>query len=147
MGLEPRLLRSQLGSNLWRTLGTTAALTVGLGLFVAMQIWGYSMLEPFKPGDWVPDMLVAFQRGGLPDAEIAAVRAIEGVRADQCIPLAVEQPKLASDITGSENTIVGDPPEQRHHDRPRSASGLRRLRSAGEGAFRRRHARPTPSPS
>ncbi len=100
--LEPRLLRSQLGSNLWRTLGTTAALTVGLGLFVAMQIWGYSMLEPFKPGAWVPDALVAFQRGGLPDAEIVAVRAIEGVRAEQCIPLAVEQPKLASDITGSE---------------------------------------------
>lgn len=101
LGLEPRLLYSQLGSNLWRTLGTTAALTVGLGLFVAMQIWGYSMLEPFKPGDWIPDALVAFQRGGLPDSEIAAVRAIEGVRADQCIPLAVEQPKLASDITGS----------------------------------------------
>lgn len=101
--LDPRLLRSQLGSNLWRTLGTTAALTVGLGLFVAMQIWGYSMLQPFKPGDWVPDALVAFQRGGLPDAEIAAVRAIEGVRADQCLPLAVEQPKLASDITGSED--------------------------------------------
>lgn len=100
--LEPRLLRSQLGGNLWRTLGTTAALTVGLGLFVAMQIWGYSMLEPFKPGDWVPDLLVAFQRGGLPDAEIAAVQRIEGVRNGQCIPLAVEQPKLASDITGAD---------------------------------------------
>lgn len=102
LGLDPRLLRSQLGSNLWRTLGTTAALTVGLGLFVAMQIWGYSMLEPFKPGDWNPDMLVALQRGGLPDAEVAAVQAIEGLRPGQCIPLAVEQPKLASDITGSE---------------------------------------------
>ena len=43
-----------------------------------MQIWGYSMLEPFKPGDWVPDMLVAFQRGGLPDSEIDAVRAHRG---------------------------------------------------------------------
>ena len=108
LGLEPRLLRSQLGSNLWRTLGTTAALTVGLGLFVAMQIWGYSMLEPFKPGDWNPDMLVSFQRGGLPDKEIAAIKAIDGVRADQCIPLAVEQPKLVEDITGSEehNSVI-----------------------------------------
>ena len=87
---------------MWRTLGTTAALTVGLGLFVAMQIWGYSMLQPFKPGDWNPDMLVALQRGGLPDGEIAAVQAIEGLRPGQCIPLAVEQPKLAADITGSE---------------------------------------------
>jgi putative ABC transport system permease protein len=102
LGLRPQLLRSQLSSNLWRTLGTTAALTVGLGLFVAVQIWGYSMLEPFKPGAWVPDVLVSFQRGGLPDSEVAAVRALPGVRADKCIPLAVEQPRLADDITGSE---------------------------------------------
>ena len=103
LGLDPRLLRSQLGSNLWRSLGTTAALTVGLGLFVAMQIWGYSMLEPFKPGECVPDLLVAFQRGGLPESEIEAVRALPGVRGDQFTPLAVEQPRLAGDITGSEN--------------------------------------------
>lgn len=102
LGLRPQLLRSQLSSNLWRTLGTTAALTVGLGLFVAMQIWGYSMLEPFKPGAWVPDVLVSFQRGGLPDSEIAAVQGLPGVRAGQCIPLAVEQPRLADDITGSD---------------------------------------------
>ncbi|MEN6450416.1 MAG: ABC transporter permease, partial [Thermoguttaceae bacterium] len=108
LGLEPRLLRSQLGSNLWRTLGTTAALTVGLGLYVSVQIWGYSMLEPFKPGRWVPDMLVSFQRGGLPDSEIDAVRHAEGVRPETCIPLAVEQPKLANDITRSEqfNSVI-----------------------------------------
>lgn len=105
LGLEPRLLRSQLGGNLWRTLGTTAALTVGLGLFVALQIWGYSMLEPFKPGAWVPDALVTFQRGGLPDSELAAVQAMAGVRPGQCIPLAVEQPKLVSDITGSDERV------------------------------------------
>jgi putative ABC transport system permease protein len=106
--LEPLLLRSQLGSNLWRTLGTTAALTVGLGLFVAMQIWGYSMLEPFKPGSWVPDMLVSFQRGGLAEGDVADVQAIAGMVPGQCIPLAVEQPKLATDITGSEerNSVI-----------------------------------------
>jgi putative ABC transport system permease protein len=100
--LEPRLLRSQLGSNMWRTLGATVALTVGLGLYVAMMVWGYSMLQPFRPGDWVPDMLVAFQSGGLPDSEVAAIRNTEGVLAEQCLPLAVEQPRLFGDITGSE---------------------------------------------
>lgn len=101
MGLEPRLVRSQLSNNLWRTLGATVALTVGLGLYVSMMVWGYSMLEPFKPGKWVPDVLAAFQSGGLPDSEVAAVRQVEGVIAEQCLPLAVEQPRLASDITGS----------------------------------------------
>jgi putative ABC transport system permease protein len=99
--LEPRLLASQLGGNLWRTLGTTAALTVGLGLYVAMMVWGYSMLQPFKPGEWVPDVLAAFQMGGLPDAEIEAVRRVPGVIPEKCIPLAVEQPRLAEDITES----------------------------------------------
>lgn len=102
MCVEHRLLRAQLSSNLWRTLGTTVALTIGLGLFVAMQTWGYTMLGSFVPGDWVPDVLVSFQSGGLPDEEIETVRHIKGVLADQCLPLAVEQPRLAEDITKSE---------------------------------------------
>ncbi len=97
--LEPHLLRSQLSSHLGRTLGTTVALSVGLGLYAAMMVWGYSMLEPFKPGDWAPDMLVAFQMGGLPESEIDTVRRLPGVLPDQCLPLAVEQPRLAEDIT------------------------------------------------
>jgi putative ABC transport system permease protein len=100
--LQPKLLSSQLGSNMWRTLGTTVALTIGLGLYVAMMVWGYSMLEPFKPGKWVPDVLAAFQLGGLPDGEIEAVRNIPGVIPEQCIPLVVDQPRLAEDITQSQ---------------------------------------------
>ncbi len=99
--LETRLIRAQLSSNLWRTVGTTVALTVGLGLYVSMMVWGYSMLGPFKPGDWVPDMLVALQSGSLPDTELDAVCTVEGVLPGQCLPLAVEQPRLANDITGS----------------------------------------------
>ncbi len=100
--LDPRLLRSQLSSNMWRSVGATVALAVGLGLYVSMMVWGYSMLEPFRPGRWVPDMLAAFQLGGLPDAEVEAVRQVAGVVSAQCLPLAVEQPRLAGDITGSE---------------------------------------------
>jgi putative ABC transport system permease protein len=99
--LDRRFLQTQLSSNLWRTLGTTAALTLGLGLYAATQIWGYSMLQPFVPGDWVPDVLVSFPFGGLPDAEIASVRQVPGVNAERCLPLAVEQPQLAEDLTHS----------------------------------------------
>ena len=99
--LEPRLLRAQLSSNLWRTLGTVLAMSIGLGLYATTVIWGYSMLQPFKPGDWAPDMFVTLQSGGLPDAEIDTVRRMPGVVAEQCLPVAVEQPRLAEDITGS----------------------------------------------
>lgn len=100
--IDPRLLRTQLSSSLWRTIGTGVALTIGLGLYVATQIWGYSMLGPFVPGDWVPQVLVCFPYGGLPDAEVAAVQKIPGIAAEQCLPLAVEQPQLTDDITHAE---------------------------------------------
>ncbi|PQO26384.1 ABC transporter permease [Blastopirellula marina] len=100
--LDSRLLESQLSSNFWRTLGTSVALTLGLGLFIATQVWGYSMLGPFVPGEWAPDTLVNFTTGGLPDSEWEAVAHATGVKPQRCLPLAVEQPKLVGDITGSE---------------------------------------------
>lgn len=99
--LQPSLLRSQMTSNLWRTVGTTVAMTIGLGLFVAMQTWGYSMLKPFVPGDWVPEMMLAVLPAGLPDREIPTIQQIRGVIPEQCLPLAVEQPRFVGDITGS----------------------------------------------
>ena len=50
LGTDERLLRTQLTSNMGRTLGTTMALSLGLGLFVAIQTWGYSMLGPVCAG-------------------------------------------------------------------------------------------------
>lgn len=99
-GVSPRLLALQLSTNMWRTVGTTIALTLGLGLFVAMQTWGYSMLGPFTPGSWTPDLVVEFSPDGLPDDEIEAVRQTVGVVADECVPLAVKHAKFADDILG-----------------------------------------------
>jgi putative ABC transport system permease protein len=101
-GMHPSLLRMQLTGNLWKTIGATAALTIGLGLYCATVTWGYSMLKPFTPGKWVPNVLVSFQYGGLPEEEIRTVSALRGVVSEQCLPLAVEQPKLAEDITHSQ---------------------------------------------
>ncbi|OGV54566.1 MAG: hypothetical protein A2X49_11150 [Lentisphaerae bacterium GWF2_52_8] len=100
--VEPRLLRQQLSSNMWRSIGTAVALTTGLGLYVSIQIWGYTMLGPFVPGKWLPDLLVAFNPNGIPDEMIEDVRAVKGVIPSQCLPLAVEQAKFAKDITGSQ---------------------------------------------
>ncbi len=102
LAIAPRLLKYQLTGNMWRTLGTTLSLSIGLSLYFATVTWGYSMLQPFVPGDWVPDMLFTFQRGGLLEFEVDNIRLIRGIKADQCIPLAVEQPQLADDITKSE---------------------------------------------
>ena len=98
LGLPAGLLRAQLASNLARTVGTTAALTVGLGLFVTIQVWGRSMLGPFLPGEWAPDALVSVATC-LPDNELQPIAALPEVA--RVLPLAIEQPKLADDVTGA----------------------------------------------
>ena len=99
---DPRLLATRLTSNLWRTFGTTIALTLGLGLFIAMQTWGYSMLAPFMPGDWVPDAVAVMTPTGIPATEVDAVLAIKGIDARRSLPCIAEQTKFASDVTGAE---------------------------------------------
>lgn len=105
--LEPRLLSTQLTSNLWRTLGTTCALSIGLGLYASFQIWGSSMLVPYYPGDWLPDMLVGFHPYGIPAEDVAKVRAINGVKADQCEPLAIEQVKFQVEGEDNQKAAMG----------------------------------------
>lgn len=99
--LNPTLVASELGRNLWRTVGTAIALSVGLGLFVSLQVWGYSMLSPFVPGDWAPDVLANVHPAVLSDDAVAAVQRIESIVPGKCQPLVVEQPQLAEDLTGS----------------------------------------------
>ncbi|QDT33119.1 ABC transporter permease [Thalassoglobus polymorphus] len=101
LGLDPRLVRTQLSSNMWRTIGATLALSLGLALFASTQTWGYSMLQPFLPGDWLPDMLVAFHPVGLDEDGIEAVKQVKGVKPDKVMPLAIEQTQF--DWSDAEN--------------------------------------------
>ncbi len=101
LGLPPRLLASQITAHLWRTAGIALALTIGLGLYVAIQVWGYSMLHSFMPGPWAPDALVAFQPDGLDPAHADAVERLPGVVPGHCLPLVFEQPRLKDDLTHS----------------------------------------------
>jgi len=101
LGLDPRFLRQQLSGNLWRTIGTTVALSVGLTLFTTSLVWGYSMLVPFTPTKGLPRMQVAILPAGLPESAIAEVEATDGIRGDECLPMAVEQPRLTEAMLAS----------------------------------------------
>ncbi len=107
LGIQPRLLFSQVSSHRWRTVGAALSMTVGLGLFVAVQVWGHTMLGAFVPGAWVPDAIVYFSPDGVPPAQAAEVGRLPGVDPARTLPVVVEQPMLAEDITGSaENASV-----------------------------------------
>lgn len=99
--LDRRFLRQQLSRSLWRTTGTTIALSVGLALFITSLVWGYSMLVPFTPTTDLPRMQIAIMPAGLPESAIAEVEATPGIKADECLPMAVEQPRLTEAMLNS----------------------------------------------
>ncbi|MGE9269772.1 MAG: ABC transporter permease, partial [Verrucomicrobiales bacterium] len=97
--VPPELLESQLSGNLGRTVSTAVALTVGLGFYVGIQVWGHSMLSGFLPGTWAPDAVIGFRPSGIPTEEAKKVRSLPGV--ETALPMIVEQPRLKKDLTQS----------------------------------------------
>lgn len=112
--LDPRMMKTQLSSNLWRSVGATLALSVGLGLYASTQTWGYSMLVPFTPGNWLPDALVAFHPVGIAPEVESLISEVDGVNSDEVMPLAIEQAKVDWGVagepsrlrTGADNAII-----------------------------------------
>lgn len=101
LGIDPKLLASQITSNLWRTVAAATSLAVGMGLFIGVQVWGFTMLDAFIVGPWAPDAIIAFNPTGLPLEHVEQIARIPTVSAAQCLPIVVEQPRLLEDITGS----------------------------------------------
>jgi len=99
--VDSRLLASQLSSRTWRTAGAAISMAIGMSLFVAVNVWGMTMLDAFIPGRWAPDAIVAFQPYGIPPTQAAQVASFPEVASDRCEPIVVEQPRLLNDLTGS----------------------------------------------
>jgi putative ABC transport system permease protein len=94
-------LRSQFDANLWRSTGTVIALSLGLGFYMMVVIWSASLLKPFLPGKWLPDLFVTIVPGGIHPDDFPQIQQIPGIKPGRCLPVAVEQCPLADDITGS----------------------------------------------
>jgi putative ABC transport system permease protein len=101
LGIEPKLVASQITHNLWRTAGAALSMTIGLGLYIAIQVWGFTMLDAFIPGSWAPDALISFNPAGIPPEKAVAVAELPGVDPKRCLPIVVEQPRLLEDLTHS----------------------------------------------
>ena len=92
---DPQTLRREFSGNSRRVLAVSIALSVGGGLFVMMQIWGYSMLAPFLPSSGTPDAFVAFLPTGLRSETVDELKALPMVDPDRFLPIAVEQAAFA----------------------------------------------------
>lgn len=111
-------------SNLWASL--TFALSIGLSILLATQIWGNSMLQTFLPGKWIPDALIALQidepkpTPQVADSQIQhlgpalwkELKKIPGVSKETISPLFVEQSRILWDDShkttglGADNAVV-----------------------------------------
>ena len=89
------MLGHEFSGNASRVLAVAVALSVGGGLFVTMQIWGYSMLDPFLPGRRAPDAFAAFLPNGLRPEIIEDVKNLPMVDSSSFLPVAVEQAAFA----------------------------------------------------
>jgi putative ABC transport system permease protein len=101
IGLSPKLLAQQLSCHTGRTVASAIALSVGLTLFISIQVWGYTMLETFVPGIWAPDTLINFEPYGITEQSADEIAQLPSIDPQRCAPILVEQPRLREDITGS----------------------------------------------
>jgi putative ABC transport system permease protein len=104
LGIPPSLLRRQLSRNVGQTTGALITLCIGLGLYVAIQTWGYSMLQPFVPNPGFPDAIIGFLPNGIPMERLEDIRKIPAVDSDSFIPLEAEQFILSDSTLGQIKT-------------------------------------------
>lgn len=95
LGFNARFLNRTFSGNLWRTVGTAAALTIGLSLYTSFQFWGYSMAAAFQPDESIPDAVAVFTPSGVPDSEVENIRKINGINSESFLRVVGEQPKFA----------------------------------------------------
>lgn len=74
-----------------RRLGMAIAFAFGFGAFVAVEIWGASLMRGFVPSEEWPDAIVSLLPGGASSFDIEKLRDIKGVRRiSELLPLQVD---------------------------------------------------------
>lgn len=76
-----------------RRLGMTIAFAFGFGAFVAVEIWGASLMRGFVPSEEWPDAIVSLLPAGASSFDIEKLQGLKGVeRISELMPLQVELP-------------------------------------------------------
>ncbi|MEM6690422.1 MAG: ABC transporter permease [Planctomycetota bacterium] len=98
LGLPTELLEKQLSGQLWRTVACAMTLSIGMGLFAGIHIWGRSMVQVFIPTSWAPEATLVFDHT-LMTEEVKRLEQLDSNLDFQ--PLIVEQPRLRDDVLNS----------------------------------------------
>ncbi|MDX9868699.1 MAG: ABC transporter permease, partial [Kiritimatiellia bacterium] len=110
LALDPVLLHRRISRDIPRTAGMAITLTVGLGSFAAIHIWGSSLTRPFLPSPTFPDVIVSLLPGGAGRGAAAGVARLEGVGQQRCLAVEAAQFPLDAALTARVARVSGRPP-------------------------------------
>ena len=85
-----------------RRHGMAIAFACGFAAFVAVEVWGASLMRAFVPSPEWPDAIVSILPGGVSSFDVEKLRAIPGVkRISELMPLQLDfYPEDANNVTG-----------------------------------------------
>jgi putative ABC transport system permease protein len=97
--LDPRLLVRRLSRDPHRVLGTIASLTLGLGAFIAIHIWGATLMASYVPSPEWPDAIASLLPSGVPRDQAASLGVLPGLRRP---PIPVEATQFPLDSASND---------------------------------------------
>ena len=97
MGIPTSLMKLQLSRQMGRSVSTVIAMSVGMTIFLAVQIWGYSMLVPFSPSSKTPGTLISFLNTELSPDDVVEALKQPILKNSRLYPIYVEQPNLGAE--------------------------------------------------
>ena len=107
--LDPHLLSRRLSRDPGRALGTVLTLSLGLGGFLAVHIWGGTLMSSYVPSPTWPDVIVSALPGGLTRTQFDAAARVAGFARPAA---AVEATQFPIDATqAAEIAAAGGSPE------------------------------------
>ena len=127
-----------------RRRGMAIAFGCGFGAFVAVEVWGASLMRAFVPSEEWPDAIVSILPEGVSSFDIEKLRKIPGVkRISELMPLQLNfDPEEPMEMFGGRDR--GDPPRGARQARPLPQAATNDISPAGLQRERSRLSRPVP---
>ncbi len=110
LGLDPHLLHRRISRHFSRTAGMVITLSIGLGSFSAIHIWGGSMMAPFIPSHEFPDVIVSLLPNGVSGDVAQRVSQLDGVERGRCLSIEAAQFFLTDSLTAQVARVSGKAP-------------------------------------
>ena len=95
--LAPAMLRNRLGRDHARVAGTIVTVALALGGFVAIHVWGGTLMSSFVPSPEWPDAIVSALPNGWTDTQVAAVATCPGVEDGKVVKIDCTQKTFDAD--------------------------------------------------